>query len=220
MNTDFNIHDYSCRIFGHIKHSEDGISKSFKNLLYDSKYIELLDEDNFKFTSEIDDYFKFTFVRNPWTRVVSAYLEKFRSPTGITYQPAKVMNESLKNVKTHFDGDGIISFEGFVDTLYQQQKVSYDKFDIHWLPQHVMNDMFVKKFDYIGKLENFENDFDEMLKELGIKIKPKYRIGSNSHNFWKPYKFYENNENLIHKVSEIYKEDIKRYNYKFTDLEK
>ena len=40
-----------------------------------------------------------------------------------------------------------------------------------------------------------------------IKIKPKYRIGSNSHNFWKPYKFYENNENLIHKVSEIYKEE-------------
>ena len=140
------------------------------------------------------------------------------------------MNESLKKIvsdnqlepsmKKYIDNDGIMSFEGFVNILYQQQKVSYDTFDIHWLPQHIMNDMFVKNFDYIGKLENFENDSDEILKELGIKIKPKYRIGSNSHNFWKPYKFYENNENLIYKVSEIYKEDIKRYNYKFTDLEK
>ena len=141
------------------------------------------------------------------------------------------MNESLKKIvsnnqlepsmKKYIDNDGIMSFEGFVNILYQQlQQTRYDKFDIHWLPQHIMNDMFVKNFDYIGKLENFENDFDEMLKELGIKIKPKYRIGSNSHNFWKPYKFYENNENLIYKVSEIYEEDIKRYNYKFTDLEK
>ena len=220
MNTDFNIHDYVNRVFGYIKHSEDEHSESYKNLLFDSKYIELLDEDNFKFTNKINSYFKFTFVRNPWIRVVSAYLEKFRNPNGFTYKPAKVMNESVKNMKTHIDGDGIISFDGFVDILYQKQKVSYGKFDIHWLPQYVMNDMFVKNFDYIGKLENFENDFDKILKELDIKIKPKYKIGSNSHQFQKFYKFYENRKDLIDKVSEIYKEDIKRYDYKFTDLEK
>ena len=33
-------------------------------------------------------------------------------------------------------------------------------------------------------------------------------------------KFYENREDLVHKVSEIYKEDIKRYNYNFSELEK
>ena len=82
---------------------------------------------------------------------------------------------------------------------------------------------FSKRFEYI-KYKGGEvvksNKTGLSVKELDIKIKPKYNIGSNSHNFWKPYKFYENREDLVHKVSEIYKEDIKRYNYNFLELEK
>ena len=69
------------------------------------------------------------------------------------------------------------------------------------------------------KLENFENDFDKILETLNIKIKPKYKIGSNSHHFQKHIEFYKNNPELIDKVAEIYKEDIERYGYDFSDLE-
>ena len=64
-------------------------------------------------------------------------------------------------VKTYFDDD-ILSFDGFIDILYQYSKYDYDNFDIHWFPQHMIHDMYIKEYDFIGKLENFENDFDKI----------------------------------------------------------
>ena len=175
-----------------------------------------------------NDYFKFTFVRNPWSRILSAYLEKFRDPKGLRYQPAKNINDIMVDLitgkkgqwfKEYFDEDGIMSFKTFVDIFHQFSKESYDNFDIHWLPQNIVADFYIKKYDFIGKLENFENDFDKILETLNIKIKPKYKIGSNSHLFQKHIEFYKNNPELIDKVAEIYKEDIERYGYDFSDLE-
>ena len=233
MDTDFNIHDCAVKLFGYVYHPNNIISNlspvSLENegfISYNSEYIELLDKDNFKFTNKINNYFKFTFVRNPWTRIISAYIDKFRSPGGITYKRAVDMNNFYrssipkKQLNEYFDGDNILSFEGFVDILYQQSKMSYESFDIHWIPQHFINDMYIGDFDFTGKLENFNKDFDVILEKLNIDIKPNYKIGSLSHRFHKHREFYKSNSKLIDKVAEIYKEDIKRYNYDFSYLEK
>ena len=55
---------------------------------------------------------------------------------------------------------------------------------------------------------------------LNINIKPSYNIGKTNNSIEKCREEYKNNPHLIDKVAEIYKEDIERYNYKFTDLEK
>ena len=224
-NSDFDIHSAAGDIFGKVG-GRANLVDGQKQLKHDTSYIKVLDDHNFEFEDKVKDYFKFTFVRNPWVRLVSVYLQKFRHPDGLIYPHAINMNASMVEVAKHhghfdilFDRDGILSFQGFIETLYQFSKTDYNNFDIHWLPQYIMNDMYLKDFDFIGKIENFENDFDKILKELNIKIKPKYNIGSNSYKFQKVYKFYENREDLIYKVSEIYKEDIERYNYSFKDLE-
>jgi hypothetical protein len=208
---DFNIHTHSIEVFGSVR--------IFEGKLYPIYH-----------TDEIIDYFKFTFVRNPWSRIVSSYLEKFRNPNGFTYRNATKINEILKSQwskelsSKYFDSDGILSFEGFVYFLYEEYEnaVGFESFafDVHWLPQYIINDMYIKDFDFIGKIENFEDDFDKILKKLNINIKLNYNIGSNSHNFQKTYKFYEDREDLVYKISEIYKEDIKRYDYNFSELEK
>ena len=204
--TKFNIHNAAIENFGTATRGEEHI---------------YFDE---KITSP--DYLKFMFVRNPWTRIVSTYLEKFRNPSGFIYKKAIDMNNRFrqtikdKHVKDFFDDDDILSFEGFVHILFCLSKKSYNNFDVHWMPQYIIQDLYMQKPDFIGKIENFNKDFNKILKQLGIKIKPEYNIGSNSHNFWKPIEFYKNNDDLIYKVSEIYKEDIKRYDYKFIDLEK
>ena len=222
---DFNIHDYSIVNFGSIRYKKEEIIDNTKSLIHDLYIIKIIDNHNFEFTDTIKDYFKFTFIRNPWSRMLSAYLEKFRNPDGITYHNAKKFNNSYKNIipekylKEFYDENGIISFKGFVNIHFDLSKKSYNNFDIHWMPQHIINDMYIKKYDFIGKLENFEDDFDKILETLNIKIKPKYKIGSNSHLYQKHYKFYENNPELIDKVAEIYKEDVERYGYDFSDLE-
>ena len=226
---DFNIHDSSLEVFGAVHTEQEKFIDGMRKLSYNNSIVKFLNPYNFEFADEIEDYFKFTFVRNPWSRIISAYMEKFRDYHESVYKPATEITNSFKRIiseshpkyfKEYFDEDGVLSFKGFVDIFYQYSKESYDNFDIHWLPQHLINDMYIKDFDFIGKLENFESDFDKILETLNIKIKPKYKIGSNSHMFQSHYKFYENNPELIDKVAEIYKEDIKRYNYDFSDLEK
>ena len=113
-----------------------------------------------------------------------------------------------------------MTFKAFVDIFHQFSKQeSLESFDIHWLPQNIITDLYIKKYDFIGKLENFENDFDKILETLNINMKPKYKIGSNSHLYQKHIEFYKNDPELIDKVAEIYKEDVERYGYDFSDLE-
>ena len=229
-NTDFNIHDYSIKIFGMIgfKKDKDLDTVNKLNNYIRAENIITIDKDQFKTTDRLKDYFKFTFVRNPWSRMVSSYMEKYRNPMGFKYKPAKIFNDtylkllsSSKEIKDeYFDEDNILSFKGFVDLCYQLSKKSYYNFDIHWMPQYIMNDMYIKDFDFIGKLENFEQDFNYITEKLNINFKPNYKIGSLSHTFQKHKKFYDNNPELIDKIAEIYKEDIERYGYDFSDLEK
>ena len=225
---DFNIHDAAWGIFGAVSNKREELIDGKRLLNYNQLMVKFLDKHNFEFADEVADYFKFTFVRNPWSRIVSAYMEKFRDPKGLHYQAAKNINGLWKDVmvargdswfKEYFGEDGIVSFKFFVDMFYQFSKESYDNFDIHWLPQYIINDMYVKKYDFIGKLENFENDFDKILETLNINVKPKYKIGSNSHLYQKHIEFYKNDPELIDKVAEIYKEDVERYGYDFSDLE-
>ena len=231
----FNIHDYSITMFGPIQYERESIIDGKRLLKFNAKDIKIVDNDNFEFADEFKDYFKFTFVRNPWTRILSAYLEKFRTPGGMQYSQAVTINQFfLKMISNkfaeyigmYFYEDNILSFDGFIDILHQCSKNErdtgiqrYSNFDIHWMPQYIMNDMYIKEYDFIGKLENFEDDFHKILETLNIKIKPKYKIGSNPYMVQKHHKFYENNPELIDKVAEIYKEDIERYDYDFSDLE-
>ena len=88
--------------------------------------------------------FVFTFVRNPADRVVSAYRDKmpkikFRSK----------INETLGRA----DKAASVSFDDFLAALAQQTPAEMDP---HWRPQadNVMIEAI--KYDYVGKLELFD----------------------------------------------------------------
>jgi hypothetical protein len=229
-----NIHDISSQIFGCVKDKDLGNGE----LNSYARYMKKLDEDNFNFTDTVNNYFKFTFVRNPWHRIASVYFQKFKPIGGIEYANAMQLNDGFLNAfkitdelleennlpqrinyGAYFGKDNILSFDGFVDILYQYAKTDYVNFDIHWLPQFMLNDLFVKDFDFIGKLENFESDFNKILETLNVNIKPTYNIGKVSNSIQNSRELYRNNPKLIDKVAEIYKEDIERYDYNFLDLE-
>ena len=236
---DFNIHDSAWEIFGGVGIEREEVIDGKRLLRVNQSLIKIMNKHNFEFADEVADYFKFTFVRNPWSRMVSAYMEKFRDSKGLRYQSAITINgiwgavmaaasgpigQKSSYFKEHLHEyiheDGVMTFKAFVDVFHQFSKQeSLESFDIHWLPQYIINDMYIKKYDFIGKLENFENDFDKILETLNINVKPKYKIGSNSHLYQKHIEFYKNDPELIDKVAEIYKEDIERYGYDFSDLE-
>ena len=76
---DFNIHELCIMLYG-ITGYHETIHKNYDGIYISAENIKKLDKENFEIVDELKSYFKFTFTRNPWSRIVSAYLEKFRNP--------------------------------------------------------------------------------------------------------------------------------------------
>ena len=97
-------------------------------------------------------YFKFTLVRNPYTRTLSAYLDKVARE--------KVVPERLRcRYKGHPP-----SFLDFC--LYLKDGGLHDS--VHWGPQLQMLVLPLEQFDHVMKLERFDEDFEVVLEKLGL----------------------------------------------------
>ena len=140
---------------------------------------------------DTDNLFIFTFVRNPFTRVVSAFLHGVRDglyPNDFT----KFLNQSNK---------------ADLWLLPQTYYVNSGKTE-------------TKQISYIGKYENFENDLNKVLTKLNIldvtiphdNRNPIYDKLPNL-NQEKYYKEYYTEEWMKDWVRERYKDDFKQFNY-------
>lgn len=162
---------------------------------------------------ECQDMFKFTFVRNPWTKVVNHY--RWR-------QEKKYKNWNL-------DGPLGVTFPVWLQHLYDTFKINKDKTDIypskvrdaHHLKPYGMNlipqlnwisnqkgDLLV---DFIGRFERLQQDFNLVCSKLGIKKTRLPWINKTEH---KPYHEYYNQER-IEMVAEIYSKDIEYFGFQF-----
>lgn len=132
--------------------------------------------------------FTFSFVRNPFDRLVSAY-------------------KYLKG------GHGTKNNTIFAKTLSDDFKL----FVLNDLPNN-MNDWFFRPMDFwlnadidfIGKLENYENDFSFVCRQLKISEKLPH-INKSCHSNYAEY--YDSE--TIDVVTNLYKNDLFRFNYKF-----
>ncbi|HEY6633357.1 MAG TPA: sulfotransferase family protein [Rhizobiaceae bacterium] len=100
------------------------------------------------------DCFRFSFVRNPYDRIISAYLDKIALGT----KPRKRKLPGLGPV-------GEISFRDFLLTLQRQKAARMNR---HWRPQSLLISPRVK-LDFLGRFERFETDFAHVLERLGVE---------------------------------------------------
>ncbi len=114
-----------------------------------------------------DDYFKFSVIRDPFERLVSAYLEKF------VYKRASWRNrvhteQVVREVQgsAHFDLQTGISFNQFIEHILRQDP--YD-LDPHWRPQYLYF-QGVPHISRIFRLENIDQLEQYLLQQLGIEI--------------------------------------------------
>lgn len=91
---------------------------------------------------QYQSYFKFSFVRNPWARIVSEY---------------KYRNYAWK-----------YSFKEFIFNYFPQPSWS-DRY-CHVIPQYdfLYDEKGNKQVDFIGRFENIQNDFNEVCSHLNI----------------------------------------------------
>lgn len=164
-----------------------------------------------KFCAMLNDeaVVKFCFVRNPYTRTLSAFLNKIDLPKKTT--PKKqIINHILG-----LDVDVKITFKQF---LYAISKTTPFDMDPHWRPQ--TNQLFwgCINYNFIGYFENFTEEFDEVLRKIYprfINENSWFDVQSNPRNktnaSFKMIEFYDNENRDL--VREIYQEDIRNFNY-------
>ena len=102
------------------------------------------------------DYLHFTFVRNPYTRILSAYLDKI------------VTNEWERNLRLPLLGlepDARIDLIEFLEIIVTHTQ---DDLDIHWAPQTVLTGIPNNRYDQIYPFEFFVESMEDMLRRLGL----------------------------------------------------
>ena len=155
-----------------------------------------------------DKYFKFTFVRNPFTRVLSAYLDKIVRVGGRRHYRRYGQWAAKKGAsKTPSFAD----FCSYLDDggLYE---------DAHWAPQLDCLLIPVSEFDFVGRFERLDTDLQTVLKRIfPVQVVSIRSSGpSKTHAGDKLHQHYSDREVEI--VGRLYADDFRTFGYK-NDLE-
>jgi hypothetical protein len=147
------------------------------------------------YETDVSKYFKFGFVRNPWSRAVSDYVW---------------MQEEIKKS------------DSFLNYLLEQgefkQRLTVRR-NNRWRGDHVIpqfdflfDNSGTQLVDFIGKLENFQSDFDIVCDKIGIPRKKLSRqlIAKKRKHYTE---YYDDETRQI--VAEKYAKDIEMFGYEF-----
>ena len=123
--------------------------------------------------------FRFAFVRNPWDRLVSGFLNKFvpwKSPAqrfadehsrrlswnrAINWCSAGWVGSSAKASSERWREE--LTFREFVAELRQRNPRS---FDLHWRPQNLF--LGSQPLDFLGRFERLADDFHTLCQRLNV----------------------------------------------------
>ncbi|MGD9510242.1 MAG: sulfotransferase family protein [Geminicoccaceae bacterium] len=103
----------------------------------------------------VEEQFVFTIVRNPYVRLLSAYLDK-------------IWRRGDKNVRDRFVAQYGLGAEDvpFIDFLRLVASTPESRMDPHWRPQSFNLAPSIVPYDFIGSLENFEEDLRYILRRI------------------------------------------------------
>lgn len=157
---------------------------------------------------EFNNYFKFTFVRNPWDRLVSAYF--YLKKGGINDRDRIWAEQNLSSY---------VDFDSFVKDWVNRINIETH---IHFIPQFRFvcePGSDIPKVDFIGYFENLEEDFCYVQKKLGLTSSLMHF--NKTIDKKKDYREYYT-EATREIVANVYRKDIQIFGYDFdnTSLKK
>jgi len=173
-----------------------------------SKFKKYRDEEKYKdghpkldaiIEMNLKNYFTFTFVRNPYDRLVSAFYYIKNGNTGWYYDKQLKRKLGLRK----------LNFKDFVKTKLTQDTMS----KCHFAPVfgHFVSSDTISKIDFIGRVENLKSDFKIICNKLEISNIDIPHKNKSKHKHYTEY--YDDETKEI--VAKKYAKDIEYFNYKF-----
>ncbi len=162
-----------------------------------------LDDAKQKEVLESDSFFRFTIVRNPYSRLVSAWKNKV-----VPCEPgAERLYLAIKGRLPELHAKDLITFDEFVNYLHAKGDLS--EADPHWRRQ--VDHLFFKalSFSHVGKLENMTATLARFQQHLGL-AEP---LMAGGKNVSAPVGLATYNQDLADKVYSLYQEDFEHLGY-------
>ncbi len=135
-----------------------------------------------------EDYYKFTFIRNPWDKIVSHYF--------YIIQKRKDLQKILKINKKN-------TFRDYVYIIGKTKRVSQQK-------NYIFDDQNKNIIDFVGRFENLEKDFQKVCDKIKVKAVLK-KTNISTHKNYKEY-YTSETRNI---VKNLFNDDIELFKYKF-----
>lgn len=152
--------------------------------------------------AEFESYFKFTIVRNPWDRLLSAY--SFLKKGGFTEEDQVWAEENISS----YD-----NFKSFVKEWVTPDNVITWQ---HFKPQHryLLDPSGKLHIDFVGHFETLAQDFKSIASHIGIDTELQHMNKSRKKRSLLGYQaFYDDETAQI--VADVYKTDLEWFGYTF-----
>lgn len=158
--------------------------------------------------TKFNNYFKFMFVRNPWDRLVSCYLEKVVSVRNMANSPW-VDNGIYRAFKSNYGKNfKTMTFDQFVEFV---SCVPDKDADGHFRSQHTYVGNQLNNINFIGKFEKLDEDLDKVKHTLMIDYDHKHILKSKNRKPYKEYYTVKTKKLVLNR----FLTDIKLFNYTF-----
>ena len=136
----------------------------------------------------LETYFKFTFVREPFERILSAYKDKFVYPrfprSKLQLHGTAILKSVRPNAsKSALDKLDDISFSEFIEYLVTKgSNKSTPVMDWHWDNYVNICGMCAISYDFIGHYETFDQDMADFKEAAGLTPEDAKRFNARSNN--------------------------------------
>lgn len=141
------------------------------------------------------NYYKFAFVRNPWSRLVSKWNYRVRSASESGSESFR--QNSIKFVEKNK------TFGEYIRNI-KSPNLCYS-----WIYDRSGNQLV----DFVGKFENLQEDFNQICCEIGIPKQQLPHANKTKHTHYTEY--YD--DETIEIVAKKFSKDIEYFNYEFGD---
>lgn len=149
-------------------------------------------------------FFKFSFVRNPWDRLLSAFAHLKGQGDPLAPREALWSKRHLSETE---------SFEEFVLKLRDDSFRALIMNDVHFRPQLdwiTLPGAAGIAVDYLGRFEDLEEDYQRLTRRLGVRAQLPLRKQTRRPPYREAY-----SKEMRAITEQIFEEDIRRFDYEF-----